>query len=79
MTIASKSHLLTELSTGARKSGRGSRATPTIGFMPNSGHSRKGREMHGGLPFIGLSTLIYGVVGLVAVVGGTIARFRGRR
>jgi hypothetical protein len=28
--------------------------------------------MHGGLPFIGFSTIIYGVVGLV----GVLARFR---
>jgi hypothetical protein len=35
--------------------------------------------MHGGLPFIGLSTLVYGVVGIIAVAGGTLARLRGRR
>lgn len=31
--------------------------------------------MHGGLPFIGFSTIIYGVVGIVTVV----ARFRRRK
>jgi hypothetical protein len=37
---------------------------------------RKGLEMHGGLPFIGFSTIIYGVVGLVVVAGGAVTRFR---
>ena len=35
--------------------------------------------MHGGLPFIGFSTAIYGAVGLITVARGALARFRGRR
>jgi hypothetical protein len=35
--------------------------------------------MHGGLPFIGFSTIIYGAVGLTAIVGSAMLRFRGRR
>jgi hypothetical protein len=32
--------------------------------------------MHGGLPFIGFSTMVYGVIGLAALAGGAVARFR---
>lgn len=35
--------------------------------------------MHGGLPFIGFSTIVYGVVGLVVVAGGAVARLRRHR
>jgi len=50
---------------------RGSAGGSTIG--------RKGLEMHGGLPFIGFSTIVYGVVGLAVACGGAVTRFRGRR
>jgi hypothetical protein len=40
---------------------------------------RKGLEMHGGLPFIGFSTIVYGIVGLAVVCGGAVTRFRGRK
>lgn len=41
----------------------------------------KGPDMHGGLPIIGFSTLIYGAVGLTAVAGHAIKRLvkPGRR
>jgi hypothetical protein len=35
--------------------------------------------MHGGLPFIGFSTIAYGVIGLVVAARGAVARFRGRK
>ena len=46
--------------------------------VPPSGSTvrRKGLEMHGGLPFIGFSTIIYGVVGLAVVASGAVTRFR---
>lgn len=34
--------------------------------------------MHGGLPFIGFSTIVYGVVGLVLATGKAVTRFRRR-
>jgi hypothetical protein len=34
--------------------------------------------MHGGLPIIGFSTIIYGAVGLTAVVGRAITKIRRR-
>jgi hypothetical protein len=34
--------------------------------------------MHGGLPIIGFSTIIYGAVGLTTVVGRAIAKIRRR-
>ena len=40
-------------------------ATPLIWKAP---------EMHGGLPIIGFSTLIYGAVGLTALAGHAIRR-----
>jgi hypothetical protein len=35
--------------------------------------------MHGGLPVIGFSTIIYGMVGIATVVGGAIRRLRRHR
>jgi hypothetical protein len=35
--------------------------------------------MHGGLPIIGVSTLIYGAVALTAFAGRALMRLRGRR
>jgi hypothetical protein len=35
--------------------------------------------MHGGLPVIGFSTIVYGVVGIATVVGGAVRRLRGHR
>ncbi|WP_329238545.1 MULTISPECIES: LPXTG cell wall anchor domain-containing protein [Actinoallomurus] len=35
--------------------------------------------MHGGLPFIGFSTIVYGVVGLAVAAGGAVTRFRRRK
>lgn len=35
--------------------------------------------MHGGLPFIGFSTIVYGAVGLVLATGGLVTRLRRRR
>jgi membrane associated rhomboid family serine protease len=32
--------------------------------------------MHGGLPFIGLSTVVYGVVGLATITGDVIRKWR---
>jgi hypothetical protein len=32
--------------------------------------------MHGGLPFIGFSTLVYGAIGLTVLAGKAITRFR---
>jgi hypothetical protein len=32
--------------------------------------------MHGGLPFIGFSTIVYGVVGLAVAAGGAVTRLR---
>jgi LPXTG-motif cell wall-anchored protein len=32
--------------------------------------------MHGSLPFIGFSTIVYGAVGLALVAGGAVTRFR---
>ncbi|MGI5347270.1 hypothetical protein ACQEU8_03635 [Streptomyces sp. CA-250714] len=34
--------------------------------------------MHGGLPLIGLSMLVYGAVGAAALTKGALDRFRGR-
>src|SRR4051812_13364697 len=56
--------------TGA--SGFRRRAPPSV----ERSESRKGREMHGGRPLIGFSTLIYGVVGLAVVASGAVTRFR---
>ncbi|GAA4494253.1 hypothetical protein GCM10023191_033120 [Actinoallomurus oryzae] len=39
----------------------------------------KGLIMHGGLPFIGFSTIVYGVVGLAVAAGGAVTRFRRRK
>lgn len=33
--------------------------------------------MHGGLPFIGLSTLIYGLVGLTGLIADLLVKFCG--
>jgi hypothetical protein len=38
----------------------------------------RGWIMHGGLPIIGFSTIIYGAVGLTAVVGRAITKIRRR-
>lgn len=35
--------------------------------------------MHGGLPFIGFSTIVYGVVGLVLATGNAVTGLRRRR
>jgi hypothetical protein len=35
--------------------------------------------MHGGLPFIGFSTIVYGAIGLALAAGNAVARFRRRR
>jgi hypothetical protein len=35
--------------------------------------------MHGGLPFIGFSTIVYGVVGLAVTVVRTVTRSRRQR
>ncbi|MCW2945964.1 MAG: hypothetical protein JWR24_2681 [Actinoallomurus sp.] len=32
--------------------------------------------MHGGLPFIGFSTIVYGAVGLAVIAGNAVTRFR---
>jgi hypothetical protein len=32
--------------------------------------------MHGGLPFIGFSTFVYGAIGLTALAGKAVTRFR---
>ena len=47
------------------------------GELGSYGHER-GREMHGGLPFIGFSTIVYGAVGLTTVVGHAIMKLWGR-
>jgi hypothetical protein len=39
----------------------------------------RGFDMHGGLPFIGFSTIVYGVVGLALATGSVVTRFRRRR
>jgi hypothetical protein len=35
--------------------------------------------MHGGLPFIGFSTIVYGGVGLAILTGNAIAKLRRRK
>jgi hypothetical protein len=35
--------------------------------------------MHGGLPFIGFSTIVYGAVGLALATGKVVTRLRRRR
>lgn len=39
----------------------------------------KGSQMHGGLPFIGFSTIVYGGVGLAVLAGNAVAKFRRHR
>jgi hypothetical protein len=35
--------------------------------------------MHGGLPFIGFSTIVYGGVGLAVLIANAVTRLRGHR